>query len=158
VHCVKMANALDLSSKRSFLQVASTEDLKCSGPSLRVCTYNVLAQVLVNRSVFPRCAGDSLKWKPRSKRLLADIVTYAPDVLALQEVDQAQWVPFWQPQLKALGMQSACCAESVMGHCICDCNMAILLSTSCTISELSHVSLTPCCSVVLDTSPYPHRL
>lgn len=47
-----------------------------------------------------------LKWKWRHQVLKAEIEYYNPDVLLLQEVDEAKVDSFWRPLLKALGLIS----------------------------------------------------
>ncbi|PLW17020.1 hypothetical protein PCANC_02652 [Puccinia coronata f. sp. avenae] len=54
--------------------------------SLQIMTWNVLAQCLVRRSLFP--GSDCLKWKDRGPTIAQEIVDYEPDVICLQEVDR----------------------------------------------------------------------
>lgn len=62
----------------SLRSPTSTASLTCS-----IMTYNVLAQSLVRRSIFPT-NGEALKWKNRSTVLANEIEYYSPDVLCLQ--------------------------------------------------------------------------
>ena len=64
--------------------------------SVRVCTYNVLAQHLVNRKVFPYAESSALRQAARRPRVLRAIEEAAADVLCLQEVERReQWLLPW---------------------------------------------------------------
>ncbi|KAI7869745.1 Endonuclease/exonuclease/phosphatase [Spinellus fusiger] len=54
--------------------------------TLSVMTYNILAQNLVKRELFPY-SGSMLKWKTRRRMVYEDIAQYQPDIMCLQEVD-----------------------------------------------------------------------
>jgi mRNA deadenylase 3'-5' endonuclease subunit Ccr4 len=71
-----------------------------SDRTIRVLSYNVLAQCLAKSSWFPYCKGSTLKAKPRLQRLQAEIKGVDADLLALSEVDQ---IELWQPFLEAQG-------------------------------------------------------
>lgn len=73
--------------------------------NVRIMTYNVLAQALVNRDIFPD-SGSILKWKNRSKVFPKELITYSPDILCLQEVDTHTAERFWRYELKQMGLQS----------------------------------------------------
>ena len=70
------------------------------GLQLRICTWNVLAQVYTRSSWFPWAPAAALKWKPRSAALLRDLAALRCDLLLLQEVDEPQ---FWTEKLAAAG-------------------------------------------------------
>lgn len=71
-------------------------------PSLRVCTWNMLAQVYTRSSWFPWAPPAALKWKARSAALARDIADLRCDLLLLQEVDE---LPFWEAELARLGYE-----------------------------------------------------
>lgn len=73
--------------------------------TLKVMTYNLLAQALIRRTLFPD-NGDILKWHKRSKVLIKEIKDYDCDVMCLQEVDFAQYKTFWRPELEKIGYNS----------------------------------------------------
>ncbi|KAG0226129.1 hypothetical protein BGW42_003918 [Actinomortierella wolfii] len=50
-------------------------------------TYNILAQALVRRDMFPLASKKALQWKYRRQNLLEEMLAYAPDIVCLQEVD-----------------------------------------------------------------------
>lgn len=54
--------------------------------AIKIMTWNILAQCLVRRSLFP--GSDCLKWKDRGPAITREIVDYNPDVVCLQEVDR----------------------------------------------------------------------
>lgn len=70
--------------------------------SLKIMTYNLLAQALIRRKLFPT-NGDILKWQKRSKILIQELKDYDCDILCLQEVDFVQYKSFWRPELEKLG-------------------------------------------------------
>ncbi|TID30331.1 hypothetical protein CANINC_001033 [Pichia inconspicua] len=70
--------------------------------TLKLMTYNLLAQALIRRTLFPD-NGDILKWQKRSKVLLKEIKDYDCDIMCLQEVDFVQYKTFWRPELEKLG-------------------------------------------------------
>ncbi|GAA5995172.1 hypothetical protein JCM5350_001858 [Sporobolomyces pararoseus] len=53
---------------------------------LSIMSWNMLAQALVRRELFP--GSDCLKGKDRIPPLMAEVLYYAPDVACLQEVDR----------------------------------------------------------------------
>lgn len=90
--------------KRQLLEVphsaAAGETL-----SVKIMSYNLLAQSLIRRTLFPD-NGDILKWSKRSKILLQEIKAYNCDILCLQEVDTLQHKSFWRPHLEKEGFHS----------------------------------------------------
>ncbi|KAF9924356.1 hypothetical protein FBU30_005659 [Linnemannia zychae] len=50
-------------------------------------TYNLLAQALVRRDMFPHASQKALRWKFRKQNMLQEILGFAPDLACLQEVD-----------------------------------------------------------------------
>lgn len=77
-----------------------------------IMTYNLLAQSLIRRRLFPfsgtRCPahvnakGDTLKWKNRSRMLTKELTYYHPTVLCMQEVDLEQYEPYFVKLLDSL--------------------------------------------------------
>ncbi|KAJ1968582.1 RNA exonuclease ngl2 [Dimargaris xerosporica] len=72
-------------------------------PTFTVMTWNVLAQNLIKRELFPYCTKPQLKWRNRKGRLLAEFEFYRPDIACLQEVDKELWQSTWAPLLETLG-------------------------------------------------------
>lgn len=75
------------------------------GQLVKIMTYNVLAQALIRRSLFPT-SGNAVKWFKRSQVLLREFKHYDCDVLLLQEVDHVQYGSFWRDEMKKLGYES----------------------------------------------------
>ncbi|KAG0269512.1 hypothetical protein DFQ27_003200 [Actinomortierella ambigua] len=50
-------------------------------------SYNILAQALVRRDMFPLASKKALQWKFRRQNLLQEMLNYGPDIACLQEVD-----------------------------------------------------------------------
>ncbi|KEI36551.1 uncharacterized protein L969DRAFT_90915 [Mixia osmundae IAM 14324] len=59
---------------------------KLNGRTLRLMTWNMLAQGLIRRTLFP--GSDCLKWKDRGATLTRQILVYDPEIACLQEVDR----------------------------------------------------------------------
>ncbi|KAL0088942.1 Endonuclease/exonuclease/phosphatase [Phycomyces blakesleeanus] len=72
--------------KRSFRAVPHKTDEAKDSCTISVMTYNILAQNLVKREIFPH-SGDMLKWKTRRRMITEDIAQYKPEIMCLQEVD-----------------------------------------------------------------------
>lgn len=78
-------------------------NLKDGAGDVKVMTYNTLGQSLIRRSRYPT-NGNAVKWAPRSKILQQQIKAYSPDILALQEVDEAS-LKFWRSIMDSLGLE-----------------------------------------------------
>lgn len=90
--------------KRKMLQVPYKTDF--NGVKVSIMTYNILAQALIRRKLFPT-SGNALKWLKRSQVLLNEFKHYKSDILLLQEVDFVQYNSFWKSELHKLGYNSA---------------------------------------------------
>lgn len=69
---------------RPFLRVADATTGKLA---LKIMTYNVLAQALVRRHLFPT-SGNALKWLYRGPAIVDEIKHYDCDIVCFQEVDE----------------------------------------------------------------------
>lgn len=72
--------------ERVFESVPDSQKLETVVGGIRIMTFNMLAQSLIKRELFPD-SGDILKWKPRRKMIIEEIKLYNPDILTLQEQD-----------------------------------------------------------------------
>ncbi|KAG0654080.1 hypothetical protein C6P45_003541 [Maudiozyma exigua] len=93
--------------KRELLEIPhpSEEALllnESNSVNVKIMTYNILAQSLIRRELFPG-AHDAIRWSNRSRTFLNVFRFYDTDVLCMQEVDIQQWDKFWIPQLHELG-------------------------------------------------------
>lgn len=59
-----------------------------ASPTLKLMTWNMLAQTLVRRELFPN--SDCLKANQRGGLLPREVLTYNPDIACLQEVDRLE--------------------------------------------------------------------
>ncbi|CAH1766791.1 5151_t:CDS:2, partial [Entrophospora sp. SA101] len=57
---------------------------------ITLMTYNLLAQSLCKRKLFPD-SGEALKWKHRHPRLIQEILYYSPDIGCFQEMDELNY-------------------------------------------------------------------
>lgn len=79
-------------------------------PWLKVLTYNVLAQALIRREQYPT-NGSSIKFANRFGALKEEVLTYAPDIIFLQEVDEDK-IPVWKEILSEINLScTAVCHE-----------------------------------------------
>jgi hypothetical protein len=51
---------------------------------MTIMTYNILAQSLIKRFLFPYCDKETLQWKYRKMNLLNEILGHRPDVACFQ--------------------------------------------------------------------------
>ncbi|KAI9608591.1 hypothetical protein H4Q26_004774 [Puccinia striiformis f. sp. tritici PST-130] len=72
----------------SGIQTVANHQLHQNRKSVKIMTWNILAQCLVRRTLFP--GSDCLKWKDRGPAITREIVDYNPDVVCLQEVDRLE--------------------------------------------------------------------
>uniref|UniRef100_A0A7S0UU93 Endonuclease/exonuclease/phosphatase domain-containing protein n=1 Tax=Polytomella parva TaxID=51329 RepID=A0A7S0UU93_9CHLO len=67
-----------------------------------ILTYNVLADVYAQSDLFS-CPSWMLQWNYRKHNLLTELMTYKPDVICLQEVQDNHYEQFWCPELQKAG-------------------------------------------------------
>lgn len=103
--------------KREFLQIPGQLN-RDDQFSLKIMSYNMLAQGLVRRTLFPS-SGGALKWEWRSSVLLDEIKHYNPDILCLQELDNLQFKTFWKAAFQNLGYTSNFYSSSTKTHGVC---------------------------------------
>lgn len=92
--------------KRELLEVphsAAIEHIE-GGIPLKIMTYNLLAQTLIRRSMFPD-NGRILKWTVRSKPLYQEVKYYDCDIICMQEMDYSNYQKFWTARMKELGYE-----------------------------------------------------
>ncbi|KAI8978627.1 Endonuclease/exonuclease/phosphatase [Pilobolus umbonatus] len=68
--------------------------------TIRVMSFNILAQCLIKRKLFPD-SGEMLKWKTRRRMILEEIQLYAANIIAFQEMDN--YNTFYNESLNKLG-------------------------------------------------------
>ncbi|ODV94247.1 hypothetical protein PACTADRAFT_45281 [Pachysolen tannophilus NRRL Y-2460] len=83
--------------------------------NVKIMTYNLLAQALIRRTLFPT-NGNALKWSRRSQVLLNELKYYNCDILCLQEVDFTQYNSFWKERMKNLGYDNQYYRSGVKNH------------------------------------------
>lgn len=91
------------------LQFIRREQLKLPGQEesdqgfqVSIMSYNILAQALIRRKLFPT-SGHALKWSNRSLVLLSEFKHYNADIVCLQEVDFIQFNSHWKKEFHKLG-------------------------------------------------------
>lgn len=89
---------LDLVERKEISSENSSSSTASDSGRLRILSWNMLAQTLVRRKLFP--GSDCLKWKDRQEGLAAELKAYPADVIALQEVDRMDVIlPQLEPSL-----------------------------------------------------------
>lgn len=99
--------------KRPLLAIPG--QVQSSGLPITIMSYNVLAQALIRRTLFPT-NGSALKWGNRSKVLLSEFSHYDCDILCLQELDFIQYNSFWKLELSRLGYLSQYYRSGTKNH------------------------------------------
>lgn len=84
------------STKSKFLEDGAVSALS-TRERFKIMSFNVLAQTLIRREVFPTSSAQALKWGMRRQNLYNEIQVYSPDVLCLQECDF--YDEFWRPKV-----------------------------------------------------------
>jgi len=99
----------------------STSVIPSSQRIFTLMTYNILAQCLIKRDLFPYCTKAVLKLKTRVSKIIREIlVTHQPDIACLQEVDNYKEI--YEPQFKKFGYDSVYHKKnetSLNGHGLC---------------------------------------
>ncbi|KAL9538174.1 hypothetical protein MBANPS3_011134 [Mucor bainieri] len=86
--------------ERPFAAVPDQPALGQTVGEMCVMTFNILAQSLIKRKLFPD-SGDYIKWKARRKMILDEIKLYDPDILTLQELDNFE--AYYEAKLAEMG-------------------------------------------------------
>jgi len=68
-----------------------------------VMTYNILAQLYTNNTIYPYCPFYALHWNYRKHNLLREITTLNADIICLQEVQGNHFEEFFLPHLSEEG-------------------------------------------------------
>jgi len=85
---------------RDWIDLRPVSDLKPETTTLKIMTWNILAQSLVRRSLFP--FSDCLKASQREHMLYREMLSHQADICCFQEVDRVEKV---FPVLKSAGYE-----------------------------------------------------
>ncbi|KAI9284778.1 Endonuclease/exonuclease/phosphatase [Umbelopsis sp. AD052] len=91
----------------------SVPNTRPSKLSFTLISYNILAQALIKRELFPH-SGNILKWKTRKAMILKELKEFNADILCLQEVDHVE--DFYGDALLALGYSFEFCKHPTKLH------------------------------------------
>lgn len=100
--------------KRDFVSIPK-QDGSSDSFKIKIMTYNVLAQALIRRKLFPT-SGTALKWTNRSVVLLDEFKHYDADIVCLQEMDFIQYNSFWKQEFEKIGYSSKYYREEAKNH------------------------------------------
>ncbi|KAI9217257.1 Endonuclease/exonuclease/phosphatase [Blastocladiella britannica] len=92
----------------------TTNSSSKNGLSIKVATWNVLAQCLIKRDQYPGAAKSALRSTARRQLLTAWTTALDADIYTLQEVDMV--AQLWTPLLRKLGYEYLHCAKSAGFH------------------------------------------
>jgi protein angel len=120
----------------------------------RVCSYNVLAQSLVekNPKLYVHCSPEYMLWTYRRSLLLEELLDLDSDVICLQEVDKDAFNSWFEPQLKSrgywgvykkrTGQQSDGCAVFVRGSVFhIDYSLSVEYQEKCSVLNRDNVGI-----------------
>ncbi|CAG8492061.1 1370_t:CDS:2 [Paraglomus occultum] len=96
--------------------VEELTDIK--GERVKIMTYNILAQSLCRRELFPQC-GDALKWKNRRPGLLKEMLYYSPDIGCFQEMDENTYIDTFKPEFEKAGYDCVYVKSTKKRHGCC---------------------------------------
>nr|XP_027202103.1 carbon catabolite repressor protein 4 homolog 1-like [Dermatophagoides pteronyssinus] len=68
-------------------------------------TWNVLAEIYATVKAFPHAEPNILNWNFRRERILAEIISYNPDIICLQEIQGDHFEEFFAPALLQRGYE-----------------------------------------------------
>lgn len=92
---------------RLWISAAASSTNRLPGvTSIRVASFNILAQIYATQQAFAYCPNWALSWGSRRRRILRDIANAKCDIIALQEVQSDHWKQWLLPSLKAMGYDS----------------------------------------------------
>lgn len=74
--------------------------------SVRVLSYNILAEIYSSSQTFPDCPSWALAWTYRKRNLIREIEEYDADILCLQEVQADHYENHFVPYFTRKGYQS----------------------------------------------------
>ncbi|KAI8999213.1 Endonuclease/exonuclease/phosphatase [Gaertneriomyces semiglobifer] len=77
----------DTNATKAGCDESHDNDEERAGSNFRLMTYNLLAQCLCRRELYPYCERGDLRIKNRLPRLIATLRSIAPDIACLSEVD-----------------------------------------------------------------------
>ena len=95
----------DVPSKNSVPRADTDDQQNASPASFRIMTYNMLADYLIreNSYLYKNCRDIDLSWGTRCKKLLNEILFYAPTILCVQEAQEKHFFEDMLPVLMQTG-------------------------------------------------------
>lgn len=94
---------------RTWIQLAHSKHKRICVTAL---CYNILCSRYASSTLYSYCPHWALDWNYRRKAILQELVHYAPDIIALQEMETDQFYNFFLPQLQLLGYSGIFGAKS----------------------------------------------
>ncbi|KAJ1920572.1 RNA exonuclease ngl2 [Mycoemilia scoparia] len=84
-----------------------------------IMTYNILAQPLVKRSLFPYASKTSLRWKSRKQLFMNEFSYLKPDIACLQEVGTTNYHQDYNTFFKSQGYENQFFQSRAKSHGLC---------------------------------------
>jgi mRNA deadenylase 3'-5' endonuclease subunit Ccr4 len=88
---------LDVPDKTQILAGGPNALQASSDERIKILSFNILAQTLIRRDMFPTSSQRALKWTTRRENLAKEVSVYQADIMCLQEVDFYE--EFWRPNV-----------------------------------------------------------
>eukprot|EP00940_MAST-03C_sp_MAST-3C-sp2_P001335 g1335.t1 len=73
--------------------------------SIRIVSYNVLAEIYANKQMYPYCPLWALSWNFRKRNLMRQMSAFDADIYCLQEVQADRFEEFFYPSFRAKGFE-----------------------------------------------------
>ena len=94
--------AIHGAQRRLEREYISLQNCELDSPSIRIMSYNILADYLVNEHIdlYRYCKEEDLAWENRCRKILDEILFYSPAILCLQEAQEKHLYENLLPTLK----------------------------------------------------------
>jgi CCR4-NOT transcription complex subunit 6 len=97
---------------------------------IRICSYNILAEIYTSPKVYPYCAQWALSWNFRSRHILRELQNFDADIFCLQEVQADRFNEFFYAKMKNMGYEGLCVILVSLLCCVCACVWASLFDSA----------------------------
>lgn len=87
-------------------QVVAKEGDRRHPHTVRVVSYNTLAEIYANQGVYPYCPNWALSWQFRRDLIIRELLRLDADLVCLQEVQADHFLSMLNPAMKAAGYDS----------------------------------------------------
>lgn len=90
--------------KREWIQKTSEEVPEVQlGVTLRIMSYNILAEQYASKKLYPQCPQYALAWPYRKEKIREEIEGHSPDIICLQEITMGEFYGYFLENLQVQG-------------------------------------------------------